>query len=260
MKSSHIKAVFLGAGNLAFGLAHTLQAHTIEVLQIYSRTKDSAKYLANLIGCGYTHSLSDIRQDADIYIVAVPDHSLVAFANDLSFPDKLLVHTSAATPKEVLSSATHRYGIFYPLQTFTKGHIPNMSEVPFLVEAANHEDTVLLKRIARLISPHVYEAGLETRRRIHLAATFVCNFTNYLYTVGEDILSEDNLSFHLLYPLMQETLVKVKDNSPKNMQTGPAVRGDLKTLTAHLELLEKHSDWKTIYKLISETINPKLSL
>lgn len=260
MKVPLVKAVFLGAGNLAFGMAQTLHTHNVEVLQIYSRTEDSAKYLADFIGCSHTHTLSDIRRDADIYIVAIPDHGLATFAGSLSFPGKLLVHTSAATPIDILSHASSRYGILYPLQTFTKGHVPDLSEVPFLVEAASPEDTLLLKQIARLISPHVHEAGLETRRRIHLAAAFVCNFTNYLYTVGEDILKEDNLPFHLLCPLMQETLAKVTTNSPKNVQTGPAIRGDVKTLTAHLKLLEKHPNWKIIYKLISEQINPELSL
>lgn len=259
MVGQETKIVFLGAGNLATAMATVLSACPVEIIQVYSRTELSAKTLAKQAGCGYTYRISDVRQDADLYIVAIPDHCLPDFSKEISLPDKLLVHTSAATSMEVLSAATQRYGIFYPLQTFTKGRVPDMKNVPFFLEAHHADDLALLKQVALLVSPNVYEVGLETRSRIHLAAAFVCNFTNYLYSVGEDILQEDGLPFQLLYPLMQETLTKIGDKSPKNTQTGPAVRGDVKTLKTHLALMRQHSDWQEIYKLISERINPDLS-
>jgi hypothetical protein len=38
------------------------------------------------------------------------------------------------------------------------------------------------------------------------------------------------------------------------MQTGPAVRKDVKTMDAHLKILSKDKKLKTIYKLMSDHI------
>jgi hypothetical protein len=47
---------------------------------------------------------------------------------------------------------------------------------------------------------------------------------------------KEQVDFSLLYPLIIETAKKATENDPKQMQTGPAVRGD--QVLSHLDLLE----------------------
>ena len=51
-----------------------------------------------------------------------------------------------------------RYGVFYPMQTFSKQREVDFREVPFFIEAKRPEDTELLKAVAGTLSDKVYEA------------------------------------------------------------------------------------------------------
>ena len=61
------------------------------------------------------------------------------------------------------------------------------------------------------------------------------------------------LPVDLLRPLMAETAAKALDApAAADVQTGPAVRGDLQTQQRHLELLD--DELQTLYTTISESI------
>jgi glutamyl-tRNA reductase len=47
-------AVILGAGNVAWHLGHALRNIGIRILQVYNRTSESGKLLAESIGAGFT--------------------------------------------------------------------------------------------------------------------------------------------------------------------------------------------------------------
>ena len=83
------------------------------------------------------------------------------------------------------------------------------------------------------------------------------NFVNHLYLIGAKILEKENISLEILYPLLYETVRKLKNNSPGLMQTGPAVRGDQNTIIRHLKYLEQFPDFEKIYSLLTESIQKK---
>jgi predicted short-subunit dehydrogenase-like oxidoreductase (DUF2520 family) len=58
-----------------------------------------------------------------------------------------------------------------------------------------------------------------------------------------------------LIPLIRETAGKATSLGPENSQTGPAVRGDLKTMLEHLEMLNDKPAIKDLYKRISDNIS-----
>ena len=63
-----------------------------------------------------------------------------------------------------------RYGVFYPLQTFSKNKKVNFSNIPFFVEANSEKDATLLTDMALKISQDVRVISSEQRKYIHLAA------------------------------------------------------------------------------------------
>jgi len=91
------------------------------------------------------------------------------------------------------------------------------------------------------------------RKALHVAAVFVCNFTNHLYQIGETICEENQLSFDLLKPLILETADKIQTLSPSEAQTGPAKRNDTTTINSHLNFL-KDENQINIYKTLTKSI------
>jgi predicted short-subunit dehydrogenase-like oxidoreductase (DUF2520 family) len=115
-----------------------------------------------------------------VYLLAVSDHAIASLAHEIPGSGKLVVHTSGATGMQVLPKH-HRFGVLYPLQTFTKGKALDYSIIPFCLEAEKKEDYILLEQLARTVSNTIFPIDEQQRLALHLAAVFVCNFTNHLY-------------------------------------------------------------------------------
>ena len=112
------------------------------------------------------------------------------------------------------------------------------------------------KSLFSYISNNIIDINYKQRQLIHLSAVFSCNFSNYLYSIAEEILSKDNLDFSLLKPLILETTSNAFKFRPKNNQTGPARRKDLGTIKKHLDLLslKEKKEYSKIYNLITNNI------
>jgi len=156
----------------------------------------------------------------------------------------------------VLSSA-RQYWVFYPLQTFTLGQHVNLEQVPFLVEGSTPAVTKALQELASKLSNSVHNITSEQRKYFHLAAVFVSNFSNHLYSIAWQLLDEQNLDFDFLKPLIKQTAAKVDNLLPMDAQTGPARRNDRKAMAEHLKMLEDHPELKELYKMISGQITKK---
>ena len=58
--------VFIGAGNLATNLAKVLYHKGFRIVQVYSRTEESARSLAERVEAEYTTNLQEISQNAQL--------------------------------------------------------------------------------------------------------------------------------------------------------------------------------------------------
>lgn len=251
------KIVFIGSGNLATNLAKAFFDRQIKISQIYSRTEESARLLAEAVGADYTTSLAQVITDADLYIVALKDDVVAELMPQIIAGKEraLMVHTSGSLPLSIWPDSVKRNGVFYPLQTFSKQRKVDFSSIPVFIECNNPDDNRLLKELAACITNQVCELSSEKRRQLHLAAVFACNFTNHMYALAEKILKQYNIPFDYILPLIEETEKKVHYLSPHEAQTGPAVRYDEKVINKHLELLSDEPDMQEIYQLLSKSIH-----
>lgn len=249
--------VFIGAGNLATNLAKALYRKGFRIVQVYSRTEESAHALAGVVEAEYTTNLQEVSKEASLYIVSLKDDVLVELLPQITEgkQDALLVHTAGSIPMNIWEGHALRYGVFYPMQTFSKQREVDFKEVPFFIEALRTEDIDLLKAVAGTLSEKVYEASSEQRRSLHLAAVFTCNFTNHLYALAARLLEEYNLPFDVMLPLIDETAHKVHELAPRDAQTGPAVRYDENVIGKHLSMLAETPALQEIYKLLSKSIH-----
>jgi len=72
-----------------------------------------------------------------------------------------------------------------------------------------------------------------------------------------DYCNKNNIAFNLLMPLIEETISRLHNYEPSAMQTGPAIRGDVKTMEKHLQMLNDFPQLKNIYSIMSESIKNK---
>lgn len=244
-----VKVAILGFGNVARHLyAAFLRTSEVGVVQIYNR---SIGKIPLEIETDFTSHLSEIKE-TDVYIIAIPDDAIKDFSEKLPFHNRLVVHTSGSVAMQKLSEK-NRNGIFYPLQTFSIDRDVDFKNIPICIEASITSDLKTLEDLGRSISEKVVEINSIERRKLHLAAVFVNNFTNHLYRVSEEIVTKNNLDFDLLKPLIVETAKKIETLSPGQAQTGPAKRNDKKTIEEHLDLLDDDL-YQDIYKSITKSI------
>lgn len=257
-----MKITMIGAGNVATHLGKALVKEGHEIEQVFSQNLLRAHTLREALDArSAADNLKEINKNADLYIIAVPDSAINTVAetlSDLGFGNKLIVHTSGATSMEVfngVNSPLMRVGVFYPLQTFTKSRaISFFEEVPIVLEAKNEADLGILTALANQLSDNVYQLPSENRAKLHLAAVFVNNFANHLYSIGEELAEEAGMNLDILLPLIRETVNKLTSGSPAEMQTGPAIRRDTVTIERHLTLLEAHPDLQQIYGIMTKSI------
>ena len=216
------KIVLVGAGNVATHLGTALRDAGYAVVQVFSRTGESASALAEKLGCPYTTDISRIVPDAGLYIVSVKDSVLAEVVPPLvrRNPEALFVHTAGSMPMDVWKGEAVRYGVLYPMQTFSKGRAVDFTVVPFFIEGSGEEEVGALRALAehRLLAAH-------------------------------------GLPFEAMLPLIDETARKVHELPPAEAQTGPARRYDGNVIGKHLEMLAGEPRLAELYEKISRSIH-----
>lgn len=248
-----MKVVIIGTGNTATALGRLIKQSGYSVLQVCGRTTEATRTLAESLDAAYATSMKAIDPNGDLYLMAVSDDAIATIAGQFSFHTKLLVHTAGSVSIDILKEASRNYGVLYPLQSLRKeaGSLP---VIPFLVDGNTGDDLTLLYDFAQTLSPLVQKAGDAVRKKYHLAAVLVNNFSNHLYSLAKDFCAGTQTDFNLLLPLIQQLPPRLNDYSPQELQTGPAIRNDQVTIDTHLTLLKDYPEIKNLYALFTKGI------
>jgi predicted short-subunit dehydrogenase-like oxidoreductase (DUF2520 family) len=255
-----MKIVFIGAGNLATQLAVNMQNIGFTILQIFSRTEKSAKLLAGKLNADFTNHISEIKQNADLYFITVNDNSIDEVIKLDNLKNKFMVHCAGSIDIEVFKLFTQNYGVLYPVQTFTKLKLVDFKNIPLCIEANNLTNQEIIMNFAKKLSDCVYLINSEQRKYLHLAAIFANNFTNHFLLAARELLTIKNIDFSILENIMNETIERFFLEKEKNIQTGPAIRGDINVVNFHINLLKDYPKLKKMYSFVSKSINENLEL
>lgn len=272
-----MKIVLIGAGNLATHLGKALHAAGHDMVQVFSRTMQSAETLASLLDAEPLTDIAQVRDDADVYIFSVKDSALVQLVAQLcrheadglgedgavnalrkakkGEHERVFLHTAGSMPMSVFKGMAQHYGVLYPMQTFSKQREVDFSIIPCFVEANDEFAQKQIEGMAREISGRVYQLSSEDRKYLHLSAVFACNFANHCYAISQELLEEHGIPFDVMLPLINETAAKVHEMKPKDAQTGPAVRYDENVIGKQSKLLENHPHFKKVYDSMSKSIH-----
>jgi predicted short-subunit dehydrogenase-like oxidoreductase (DUF2520 family) len=246
--------VLVGAGNVATHLGTALKQKGHGIIQVFSRTIESARKLADRLDTKSITNLTELDYSADIYLFCLKDDVLQDVLKQTTFTNQILVHTSGSLALNVFKGFGNQFGVIYPVQTFNSNREIDLSNVPFCIEANTSYAESILVKLASGLSRKVQIVDSEKRKIVHLAAVFACNFTNHMYLLANRLIHENGLDFDLLKPLIQETAAKILEMDPETAQTGPAKRGDNLILEDHVQLLKDLPGMQKIYTFVSESI------
>ena len=249
-----LKIVLIGSGNVATHLSMALKNAQHQIIQVFSRSLENAEKLAKKLNAQALNQLSELVEDADLYIISVSDNAILKIVSQIDFTNKKVVHTAGSVPLNIFKENIKNAGVFYPFQTFSKEREINFSQVPLCIEANNPDFEQFLTNLAKQLSENVQLINSEKRKYLHLSGVFACNFVNHLYHIAGNILEQQNINPKILFPLIKETAAKVEKLTPLQAQTGPAVRNDTESLKKHLDLLTSTPEYQEIYKWFSEQI------
>lgn len=251
-----MRIVFIGSGNVATQLSMALKSAGHSISQVYSRTASHASELAGKLECPYTTCPDHILTDADVYIISVKDDAIGNIVSTICTgrTQSIFLHTAGSIPMDVFRSHASRYGVFYPMQTFSKNRQVDFTNIPVFIEASDAVTLEQIRSIAASISHNVVEADSDKRKKLHLAAVLACNLANHCYRLAERVLEEEHIDFNLFLPLIEETARKVTYMSPREAQTGPMVRYDTGVMDMQIRLIPDERT-RQIYRLMAESIH-----
>lgn len=257
--SKNLNIALIGAGNLATNLGLALKRAGHNIINVYSRTEQSASLLASRLGCAYTTDIqqaSTLSRQCQVVIISVKDTALADLVAHMpQNTETLFLHTAGSMPMDTLTMK-HR-GVLYPMQTFSKERETDFSVIPTFLEVAQEEDQTLLQQLALSITQEIHWLPSEKRKLLHLSAVFACNFANYCYDASSEILENEGIPFSVMLPLIQETTNKLHQLTPYAAQTGPAVRYDTNVINRHLDMLASEPDKQQLYAFISKLIHKR---
>ena len=223
---------------------------------MFSRRLSQAEEFAATFNCEVCENIQDLDEDADLILICVPDDQVKSVAESVQNSSAIIAHTSGNTSISALEGA-RRFGVFYPLQTFTKHRKVDMTEVPLCLEASDPAVMKTLVALAGKVTEKVVEINSRQRKFLHLAAVLVNNFSNFMYQMAEDTLKAGNWISNCLSHSSWKQQQKIDQLDPFLAQTGPARRGDKETMARHIELLDGEPEIQAVYQIISEQILKK---
>lgn len=247
-----MRITIIGSGKVGSALACALNDAGHIINEICGRNKKTVAALSKKVKAKAVYAIKNISPESDIYIICVNDSYITEVAASIPFTNKPVVHTSGATPSNVLERF-NQFGIFYPVNSVSEATF-SFNETPFCISSNNSRVTAKLKSLVKDLKGKSYVITDNQRLSVHLAAVFANNFSNALYQAAHDLIEQEQVPFEILKPIILATAEKITDHLPARVQTGPAMRGDNVTMQKHLQLLKGKPQLKKIYQLLSDLI------
>jgi len=244
-----LKLGFIGAGTVGTALSVRLKSKGYQIVAVSSRSKTSAEKLAQAVGgCQVLNSGQDVADAADLVFITTPDDAIASVASQIQWrKGQSVVHCSGAASTDILEPAKKlgaQVGSFHPLQTFASVEqaIDNIPGSTFAIEA---EGPVLntLKEMATALDGEWIELKGSDKVLYHASAVIACNYLVTLVKLATDLWQTFNVpadkATRALMPLLRGTIHNLDTVGLPQCLTGPIARGDIGTITKHLDALQK---------------------
>lgn len=255
-----LSATVIGSGNVAKALCPRLIETGIKIQQIFSRKTPESNSFCSLMDENKIELINDlerIKPNADIYILAVKDDAIKEVSEKLSqvLPsEKIIAHLSGSSGLELISEHFSCKVCIWPMYSFSGTEV-NWQIIPLFVSSNQAEDPEII-RFVQKISSSTYLVTDKDKLKIHIAAVFANNFSNYNLRIAKNILQNNQIPLSVFKPMMDGMISKIFESGPEKTQSGPAMRKDYKTIQLQEEYLQIHfPQFAALYKLYSDLIS-----
>ena len=251
------RIAIIGAGNLTWHLAPALQRCGHQVAVFTRRPVDQTEWPVDIMDVETLGVYSP-----QLVFLAVPDGQINSVSKALieDLPHStVVIHSSGATAMKKIDETFVNRGVMWPIRSLSKGgKAASWRKLPIAYQASNTATLGLLKEIVDELTFTSYILDSSQRARLHLAAVFSNNFVSWMYEIAHELVTEKDIPFKVLLPIIRDTAQRQTAAPPKERQTGAAARGDQATMAKHLKSLNGHPEWSRLYRLMSRLIQEGL--
>lgn len=255
----------IGGGRLGATMGHALASKGFEIAAVSCRTRSSALESARLIGSAQATTVpSRAAAAAEIIFLCIPDDATADLARELAvgrgtWADKTVYQTSGLLPAKVLAPLKARgasTASFHPAQTFARKEAAPAAfrGVTFALEG-DAPAVAMGYRIAGRLGGRGLTLSPKDKAVYHAACHLASAGTITLLHEAADLLGQAGLApekaVEVFMPLVERSLHNVKKIGPRKALTGPMVRGDIRTVRAHLEALSHDPGIRALYSRLA---------
>lgn len=252
----------IGYGRLGQQLIHWLAAGGYSLEGIFSRgtlPMNPDIFQAKSTGI-FPTSKAEL---GDLLILSVNDASISQIVTQLTSFDLTgvcVVHTSGALASSVLDPLRDKgahVGAFHPLQTFGPIGKKNPFKGITISIEGDWKCIEILLDLSRNLGAQPYQTDARGKMLIHLACVWVSNYLQVLLhaasTTGAPASMSSQQLFTMLRPLIDQALDNASEIGAIKALTGPASRADTITIERHLQLLDDHPEFRSLYVSLAQT-------
>ena len=251
-----MKINIIGAGRLGQHLAASLlELRRAQPLTIYSRSLNSALHAIKTLGAGHAVESVSALPCADITFITAPDDAIEGIVTQLThnhciLPGQIIAHCSGVLAAEILAPLRERGGLvasLHPLRAFRAHHVHvNAFKDCDCVVEGDPDAVLTLTTLFTEMGAHVIPILASKKATYHAAAVMASNYMVTLASCAMALFHEAGLSEaqaqNITKDLMHSSLTHIRDATHiKHALTGPLARGDIQTVTLHLDAIQSES-------------------
>lgn len=246
------RIAIVGPGNLGTMLAISLHRAGYRIQAILGGSRRSAHNLAKQVGSGTADA-----SRADLVWFCVPDakiaHAAADFAETYAWKGKVALHSSGALASDelnVLARQGAAVASAHPLMTFVRGSRPSLKSVPFAIEG-DGSAVRAARTIVRDLGGEAYTIRKKEKAAYHAWGTFASPLLTALLATTEQVAGlaglEPKTARRRMKAILFQTLSNYAALGAAAGFSGPIVRGDLRTIRKHLEVLRAAPRARAVY-------------
>ncbi len=187
------------------------------------------------------------HDDADLALLCVPDDAIASVAARLRVgSDTVVAHVAGSRGLEVLAPHT-RVGSLHPLVTMPDGVVGARRLVGGVFSV---EGDTLLNQIVVSLNGRTLRVPTDQRALYHATAVSAANHLVALLGHVQVLARAVQLELDDFLPLARQAFDDVVTYGPARALTGPAARGDITTIAAHLRSLPEEE--RDLYVALSQ--------
>lgn len=186
--------------------------------------------------------------DCDVLLIAVSDGAIETVAQQIPETRAIVVHASGALPSVRGGFSLH------PLRVLPPVGEPSDLDDALLVFEGRHRETAIT--IADAVGARFAEVSASMKPLYHAAAVFGANYVAAILDIAEELMTRAGVADSRadLAALADSAIGNWLAHTGAQRFTGPAARGDRKTIERHLIALSGDPQVEEIYGLLADRI------